>query len=184
MNEPSKRPSLRRAASERRRQQQHNAAAPPPSGPAPRFEQVRAKCGHPVPMELYADGRDKFRDARRGHIAERDCPECRQKAHEERTRSAMEAARLRRREKAQELARAKDRLPHGSRFTDLAWDAEKGVWTGTLTIPGSQPASEAASFTASATGVFRLLRILDDLYRQSLGAAPAIGAPAEEGESS
>ena len=139
---------------------------------APRFEQVRAKCGHEVPMELYQDGKDKYRSARRQHIAERDCPPCRQKAHEERTRAETEAGRLRRKEKAAQAAQqpTKARLPDGSRFDGLVWHEATLLWTGTLTVPAAG-GGEPAVFTASAGGVYRLLNKLDDLYRASLAAS-------------
>ncbi len=190
MTDPIKRPSLReaarRGAEANRREREAKAPTPPapapcpPGGdglpPAPRVEQVKAKCGHPVPFELYPDGRDKWRDSRRKQITDRDCPECRRKAHEARQAAEMEAARQRRggKPKAEGQAAAPQpttRLPHGSRF-DVVYDAQGESWTGTLTVPiaGAEP----AGFTASSGGVFQLLRELDRLFR---GGA-ALGGPA------
>jgi hypothetical protein len=141
-------------------------------------------------MELYPDGRDKFRDSRRKHIAERDCPDCRRKAHEERTRAEMEAARLRRQALPPGLAAGRrrggpgvpaDRLPDGSRF-DVAYDAAAERWSGTLTVP-AVAGGEPAAFSAWASGVFRLLRILDDMYRNAPAAAErGVATDASPGE--
>ena len=184
MGQPFKRPSLRDAARRGAEANRHARPAPSaPAGPGAGTEQVWAKCGHAVPMELYPDGRDKFRDSRRKHIADRDCPECRRKAHEERTRAEMEAARLRRLALPPGLEAGRrrggpgtqaDRLPHGSRF-DVAYDAAAARWSGTLTVPAATGA-EPAVFSAWGSGVFRLLRILDDMYRASPAAAAAGGA--------
>lgn len=188
MDQPFKRPSLREAArrgASPNLQAQANPqpAAPPPAAPAKpatRTEQVQARCGHAVPFELYPDGKDKFRESRRKHVTDRDCPECRQKAHQERTAAEMEAGRLRRAAKPQPDAQIKDRLPHGSRFDGLVWDADKGEWSGTLTVPDPAAEGGARTFAATARGVFRLLRILDDMYRKSLtaSAAPPAEGPA------
>jgi hypothetical protein len=182
MTDASKRPSLREAArrgAEANRQaraaqqpQQQPTAAPPvePEGSAPRTEQVAARCGHLVPFQLHPDGKDKWRESRRKLVADRDCPECRKKAHEERQAAEMEAARQRRGGKPKGESRptkAQERLPHGSRFDQLLWDAEKGLWSGTLMVPGPV-GGEPAVFTASASGVFRLLRTLDGMYRAML----------------
>ena len=56
-------------------------------------------------------------------------------------------------------------MPDGSRF-DVAWDEATGQWAGTLTVPG------LASFTAAASGVFKLLQVLDGLYRVALAEEP------------
>jgi hypothetical protein len=167
-----KRPSLREAA---RRGAAAKQPAPLPAQEAPKpaddaVEQVVAQCGHPVPFVLHQGGKDKFRDERRRHVAERDCPACREKAHEERTAAESKAARERRSARAAEAV--KDRLPHGSRF-DVAWDAEKGQWFGTLTVPS--PLGEPSTFAASASGVFPLLRQLDRLYRATLPEKPEAG---------
>ncbi len=48
------------------------------------------------------------------------------------------------------------RLAHGSRF-DVAYDAAAECWSGTLTVP-AEAETEPAIFSASASGVFHLLR--------------------------
>ena len=179
LNRPSLREAARRGAPAKHPPQPAGPAAP--TTPAPRTEQVRAKCGHAVPFVLYPDGRDRFRDDRRRHVTDRDCPECRQKAHEARTAAEMRAARERRAGKAKQEAQIKDRLPHGSRFDGLVWDAENGKWSGTLSVPDPTAEGGARTFTASASGVFRLLRTLDGMYRESLAipnAPPAEAPPA------
>jgi len=52
-------------------------------------------------------------------------------------------------------------LPDGSRF-EVAWDAVKGQWSGTLAVPGLAPVA------ASASAVFKLLQKLDGVCRASL----------------
>lgn len=52
------------------------------------------------------------------------------------------------------------RLPDGSRFTLEPYDGVNQRWTGSLEVGG-------VVFTASESGVFKLLRQLDVLYRQS-----------------
>jgi hypothetical protein len=167
----AKRPSLREAA--RRgaaaKQPAQPAVAEVPKPAADPVEQVTARCGHPVPFILHQGGKDKFRDERRRHVAGRDCPACREKAHQERAAAESKAARERRRARAAEAM--KDRLPHGSRF-DVVWDAERGQWSGALTVP-AEAQGEPSTFTASASGVFPLLRQLDRLYRSSLPAETA-----------
>jgi hypothetical protein len=54
-----------------------------------------------------------------------------------------------------------ERLPDNSRF-DVLYDAATLTWTGTLTI-GEKV------FEAQAGAVFRLLGVLDKMYRDSLG---------------
>ncbi len=183
MSDAFKRPSLREAArrgAEANRRGRQEGAAPQPTTqeqtqppakgkpPVARVEQVAAKCGHPVPFDVYPDGKDKFREQRRQHVAGRDCPECRQQAHEARTVAEQAAARERRAGRAKQEAQVKDRLPHGARF-DVIYDAQAERWTGTLTVPTA--GAEPAVFTASAGGVFRLLRELDRVFRG--GAAEA-----------
>ena len=184
MSDAPKRPSLReaarRGAEANRREREARAIlegttsvapTPPPAADQPpsRTEPVQARCGHAVPFTLYPDAKDKFREARRRHVADRDCPECRQKAHEARTAAEMTAARQRRRDQAKRAAPVRDRLPHGSRFDGLVWDAEKGRWSGTLTVPDPAAAGGVRTFEAAASGVFQLLRPLDGMYREALG---------------
>jgi hypothetical protein len=154
-----------------------SAAAPrPAAGPIQKVkppvvgvEQVTVRCGHVVPFELFDLKKDKFRDARRKKLTDRDCSACRIKAQEARQAADQEAARQRRPDnkpkKERPSANPSGRLPDGSRF-DVVYDAPKGQWAGTLTVPGLAPLAAAAS------GVFKLLRILDHMYRATLPAAP------------
>ena len=144
-------------------------AAPPqrPKPPVVGVEQVAVRCGHVVPFELFDLKKDKYRDARRKKLTDRDCSACRIKAQEEREAADREASRKRRQEKAKmapPLSTPQHRLPHGSRF-DVAYDAAKGEWSGTLTVPGLAP------FTGSRSAVFMLLRTLDEMYRATRPAA-------------
>jgi hypothetical protein len=55
-------------------------------------------------------------------------------------------------------------LPDQSGF-EVRYDAATEMWSGTLTVPGD---GMPRTFTASASGVFKLLSRLDELYRASL----------------
>jgi hypothetical protein len=61
------------------------------------------------------------------------------------------------------------------------WDAGKEQWSGTLTVPDPAAEGGARTFTASARGVFRLLRNLDDLYRAALAGTPDADANRDVG---
>jgi hypothetical protein len=132
-------------------------------------EQVTVKCGHTVPFELFDLKKDKFRNDRRKKLTDRDCSACRIKAQEARQAAEQEAARKRRLDKPKKklpYGPPTGRLPDGSRF-DVAWDAAKGQWAGTLAVPGLAP------LTASASGVLKLLQILDRMYRATRPTPPA-----------
>jgi hypothetical protein len=184
-----KRPSLREAARRGVEAKQQTQAAQPaaatPAAAAPRpaapsfqkvkppvvgIEQVTVKCGHVVPFELFDLRKDKFRNDRRKKLTDRDCSACRIKAQEVRQAAEMEEARLRRLErprKERPQAKPQSRLPHGARF-DVAWDAAKGQWSGTLSVPTADDAARCDVFTAAASGVFKLLQVLDGKYRATL----------------
>ena len=192
MNEPIHRPSLReaarRGAEAKRQAQPTQPAAPTASGPTPAVpppaakappppqrpkppvvgvEQVVVLCGHAVPFELFDPKYDKYRSDRRKKLTDRDCTACRVKAQEAKEAAEREAAKRRRQERAKQAPPAntrRDRLPDGARF-DVAYDATAGMWSGTLAVAGLAP------FTASASAVFQLLRVLDDLYRKAAAAA-------------
>jgi hypothetical protein len=174
-----KRPSLREAARNGAEGKQQ-ADAPRPAAcpfqkvkpPVVGIEQVTVKCGHAVPFELFDLKKDKFRNDRRKKLTDRDCPACRIKAQEARQAADQEDARKRRLDKPKKErppANPSGRLPDGSRF-DVAWDEAKGQWSGTLAVPGLAP------LTASASGVFKLLQILDRMYRATLAEEPDGGA--------
>jgi hypothetical protein len=183
-----KKPSLREAARDRVEGKRQTEAPKPAAGPFQKVkppvigvEQVTVRCGHTVPFELFDLKKDKFRNDRRKKLTDRDCSACRIKAQEARQAAEREEARKRRQEKPKRdgpPAKPKKwrpqpnpsgRLPDGSRF-DVAWNAAKEQWAGSLAVPGS------ASFTAAATGVFKLLQILDGLYRAALTEEPDGGA--------
>jgi hypothetical protein len=130
---------------------------------------VTAACGHVVKFGLCEDRLDKYRAARRKKVTDRRCPACREQAQ----REEQEAAARRRAERPPAAPERKKptqpppgRLPDGSCF-EVRFDAAAGTWSGTLTI-GS------AKFTGTSSGVFRLLSLLDQQYRESL-SAPAEG---------
>jgi hypothetical protein len=155
---------------------------PPP--PFVRFEKVVALCGHQVDFGLFEDRKDKYREGRRQKVTGRPCPACRQQAHEARREQEQAAGRLRRAAKARQQRQtapqpgeqAQGRLPDGSRFA-VVYDAGKEEWSGTLTVG-------AETFTASASGVFKLLSKLDRLYRASLPSAETAPSQVPEEPSS
>lgn len=116
---------------------------PPPSVSLP-VATVVYHCGHQHPV---ADFRGAF------------CPACRNKAGRDRA----ERNRAKRATVHQERPNAEQRLPDGATF-HVAYDATAVQWTGTLTIRDG--ANSETTFTASASGVFRLLRELDGAYRE------------------
>jgi len=136
--------------------------------PFVRFEDVVVRCGHVEKFGLLPEGKDRFRAGRRQKAISRDCKACREKKQ----RAAEEEAQVRRIEKEkraeQQPIPAKaprpqlGRLPDGSQF-EVRYDAAKGQWNGTLTIP--TPGGEAAIFVGSGSGLFPLLASLDKQYR-------------------
>jgi hypothetical protein len=123
-----------------------------------------------VPFGLFEDKKDRYRDDRRKKLISRVCKVCRA----EREKAEQEAAQNRRAERAERAQgepgpkQAKPlpgRLPDGARY-EVTYDAASQTWSGTLTVPGRKV------FSASASGVFKLLSKLDGLYRASL---PAVG---------
>lgn len=185
-NGPFKQRSLREAAREgQAARQQEGAKPPPPPGdkakPPPRqkvkppvvgTEPVVVLCGHTIQFEHFPEKADKFRDRRREKAVARKCPECRQKDHLDRiARQKAEAEERRKlnpvrpgqRFSKKYLEKQKTmRLPHGSRF-EMSWDAVNERWSGAMTVGNVSPSK---ILTAEATGVFRLLYDLDELYRQ------------------
>jgi hypothetical protein len=137
-------------------------AARPGKPPTVGVEKVTCLCGHAAELELYPDKQDKFRDARRKKLAERACPDCRQKAHAE--REAREKAEAAGRRKAKGPGRQKEmeRLPDGSAFA-VTYDAQAVKWSGTLTVPAE---GAAKVFEGEAGAVFKLLTALDAQYRR------------------
>jgi hypothetical protein len=140
-----------------------------PFVPFSRFEDIVVRCGHTEKFGLLPDGQDRFREGRRKKALGRDCKACREKRQKEET----EAAERRRVEKEQRKAKqpprekpAGGRLPDGSRF-EMQYDATKQQWSGTLTVPA--PEGAPASFSGSASALFRLLSSLDEKYRATLG---------------
>jgi hypothetical protein len=173
---PNDRPSLREAAQRGvgAKRPQVQPGGKPPAPPVVRTEKVTAACGHEVDFGLFEDKKDKYRDDRREKKRGQLCPACR----EQKEREVQEAARLRRQEKAEKRVaqpetRKKrhppERLPDGSGF-NVVYDAGKEEWSGTLTV-GSD------TFTASASGVFKLLEKLDRLYRNQVQALVAPTVP-------
>jgi hypothetical protein len=124
---------------------------------------------------VFDDKKDqRFREQRRAKAASRPCPACRRKIYEERLvqEEKMRQEKAQRRAEAGEKqsqtvtpppkpAQPERRLPHGSAF-HVTYDASKTEWQGSLVVP------DKGEFTATASGVFRLLRQLDDQYWKSV----------------
>ena len=137
--------------------------------PVVAYEDVTVACGHVERFGLFEDKKDKFRADRRKKLIGRVCKACRA----QREREEQEAAEQRRAERAkntaaQERKRPKmqkrqqvSRLPDQSGF-EVRYHAATETWSGTLTVPVDGVPN---TFTASASGVFTLLSMLDTLYR-------------------
>jgi hypothetical protein len=149
-------------------------AGRPPKPPVVGVEKVTCACGHQADLELYPDRQDKFRAARRADLVNRVCPPCRQKAHAELTAREQAAAAERRKARGAPATKAAarpviERLPHASEF-HVAYDAQAVKWSGTLTVTTPEGGQV---FEGEAGGVFRLLSLLDGMYRAWLAAQAA-----------
>lgn len=58
------------------------------------------------------------------------------------------------------------RLPHGSYFSDLKWDGERGLWTGSIHI--MENGVQVYWMWGTGTALFHLLACLDGEYRKWL----------------
>jgi hypothetical protein len=137
-----------------RRARQAKAPAAPPATPVPAPKAAEAKpVKPPAPKLRHCCGHEQTV----ANITARPCPQCMRRARLERGR--------------RQAQRHAQRLPDGARFV-VAYDAATQTWTGTLElmVPGQ---ADAQRFEGSASGVFHLLRDLDQQFRQL-----AIGAPA------
>jgi hypothetical protein len=111
-------------------------------------------------LELYGDERDRqFAEDRRAKAASRPCAACRQKAEAEKELAAKQKKQA---TPAHQAPATTPRLPDGSAF-NVTYDATKKEWRGSLTVPGK------GELTAAASGVFRLLRELEQQYLKSAG---------------
>lgn len=149
----------------------YRAAPHKPPTPA-RIEKVKAVCGHMVDFPVFDDRKDqRFREQRRAKATSRPCAACRQQRYQERlvqeeqarqekARKAAERAALPPAQRPAKKARASGRLPNGATF-HVSFDAAKGEWSGTLTVP------DKGEVKSAATGVFRLLEMLDEQYRKA-----------------
>ncbi len=110
-------------------------------------EIVTWRCGHTEPVKAFA-----------GAI----CPKCRVVSRKNRGE---------RRAKAQQAKREDHgRLPHGANFS-VQYDAAKKSWHGNLCILAVD-GSEPQFFSGEASGVFKLLSLLDSKYREWLVQQP------------
>ena len=144
--------------------------------PFVRYEDVVARCGHVEKFGILPDNKDRFREDRRRKAMGRDCKACRvrkQEQQQEAAESRRAEKEKRKMEQAQRPAasdkaprQVRGRLPNGSRF-EVAYDAAREQWSGTLTIP--RPGGEPAVFAGSGSGLFPLLSSLDRQYRATLG---------------
>ena len=109
------------------------------------------------------------------YLEGRNCPECKDKARREKNRKKHEKHAAER--AADEPKRKLDdqgRLPDGSMFIDVVYDAEKVMWRGRLVVPNqidheesmNQDGSCKKCFDGQASGVEKLLRMLANQYRQ------------------
>jgi hypothetical protein len=152
----------------------YRRATPPP--PIVAYEDVTAACGHPEKFGLFDDRLDRFRRDRRKKVTDRPCRACRERKQQE----ADEAVKTRRaeRQKRSEAAAAAgsekkpsgysatERLPDGAKV-EAAYEAALTRWTGTLTVGD-------AVFGGTAGGLFKLLKQLDQKYRQSLASTSTV----------
>lgn len=131
------------------------ATTPPPPAPEKSAKEKRAEKRAASPVLTHSCGHTRpIIDLE--HIA---CPACQDKCRRERA-ARRRAARDAKREAKSTVPDA-GRLPDGSRFTLEPYDGVNQRWTGSLEVGG-------VVFTASESGIFKLLRTLDVLYRQSL----------------
>ena len=158
------------------------AAEPESDKPAPKRKQlppvigeetVKCACGHEALFPLYPEKQDGFRKERRRKFKSKPCPACRTAA-----RAEQEAARIgpkppRRPKWRREADQHVPRLPHGATF-HVSYDAEKQLWSGTLSIGELALAGETS-------GVFQLLALLDRKYRDWRDAQAQAAVPPPEG---
>lgn len=122
-------------------------------------EPVVAVCSHVVMMPLFDPSKDRYRDGRRQNILSKPCPQCRQKAHQDRMARDAEA-------KAKRKNDAPKRLPDGSAFLGKGgvggptWDATANRWFVSLQVPGYP------LYEANGSALFRVLIALDKMYRK------------------
>jgi hypothetical protein len=135
------------------------------------FESLVVRCGHTEEFGLLPDGKDRFREDRRQKAMGRDCRACREKKRIEQEEAIQRRRAEKEQRRVQQAGQGKSprpeggRLPDGSRF-DVAYDAEKQRWGGTLTVPS--PGGETATYRGSGSALFPLLTGLDAQYRASL----------------
>ncbi len=120
-------------------------ARKPSKAPSPKAPEkspatpVKLKCGHETTLQQLAD---------------RNCAACKEKYRQARA-TKRKAKHEDRCEKKQD---DRGRLPDNAVY-HVAYDASRTLWSGVLEIPG------CPVFTASASGVFRLLTKLDGMWR-------------------
>jgi hypothetical protein len=179
LKRPSLKEAARRGAEANRQAQQAAPPTKPTPAPAKPAEVVTASCGHEITV---GPCKPAFQAERLKKLAGLPCPQCKLKAQQEREAAEQEAARKRREEKEERPPRPKPRLygrlPHGANF-NVTWNAETGVWSGTLTVPAGG-IYNASVTTGEDSAVFALLMKLDRAYRKlpSEDAAPQ-ESPAE-----
>jgi hypothetical protein len=131
---------------------------PPAPDPAPKPKRK------PAPELSFACGHAR----KAAKVLGQPCPACRDKARSDAkkvakgARKARRAARPPRESAAPADGKAPGRLPHGSEFV-VGYDAAGPAWSGTLTVPRGDG---RLVFMAGCSGVVKLLRALDGLYRE------------------
>jgi len=142
----------------------YRRSTPPP--PVVAYEDVTAACGHPEKFGLFEDRLDRFRRDRRKKVTDRPCRACRERKRQE-EEEAVKARRAAKQKTGSERKPAGhnnvERLPDGAKV-EAAYEAARTRWAGTLTVGD-------AVFSGTAGGLFKLLKQLDQKYRQSLTSA-------------
>jgi hypothetical protein len=125
-------------------------ATPPPANgkkaaaatvEVPAKEVITHTCGHRIGVH---------------YLRQQPCRDCANRARKE---ACMK--RTAERTAQQEVAAREARLPDGSAFL-VSYDAAKEMWSGELTV---EVAGEVRTFRAECSGVMRLLRELDAMFR-------------------
>ncbi len=107
-------------------------------------EQVARRCGCLIGVEFYSTDDEAMCEKRRDAVRFSVCPECK-------------AAR---RTENQGRGRTDGRLPDGACFGPMTYDAAAQEWAGRLIVNGRE-------FFGRASGLFRLCRTLDQMFRAS-----------------
>lgn len=135
--------------------------APPSTKREKRLEQI-ADDRAALPIVHYCGHKRRISEIQASH-----CPQCAAKMR----KANLAAFRARLSAEGRDARMdAKGRLPDGSRF-DQKYDAASQTWSGRLEI---LEGDTLLCFEAEAPGVFKLLVVLDNMYREHLGGGTAL----------